>query len=155
RRRAGAAGSCTPPEPRRALEAAQRHLARARPGTPPRVLAEARLRQAELHLQLGEPTQARAVLLKLGADAPADLRYQARARLARSLQDEDNWAAAVDAWKEAREEARQVPDQLGGAQYYLGHCLARSGRSGEAAAAWEEVVQRDAGPAAQAAALRL
>jgi hypothetical protein len=143
------------PDPRKALDATAQFLARAPAGTPPALLSQARLQQAEMHTRLKEAAASRTLLERVAgdADAPPDLRQSARVQLARSLQADGDWPGAARAWENARAEARE-PEQRALVVYSLGLAKAATGQFAEADRSWEEARQTG-GPAAQAAALRL
>jgi hypothetical protein len=143
------------PDPRKALDATAQFLARAPADTPPAALTQARLQQAELHGRLREGPAARGLWERVAGDkeAPAELRQSARVLLARSLQEEGDFPAAVRAWEAARPEARDA-EQRGTVLYFLGLCQAAANRLPDADKTWEATRQLG-GPGGQAAELRL
>src|SRR5438874_997282 len=84
----------TPPDPQAAYDATQKQVD-AQPSTDPRPSHAVRFRQADLLLKLGRGAEARPLLETIGADAPAELFYAARALLAQGYEEAQEWEKAA------------------------------------------------------------
>jgi len=141
------------PDLKRAREALQQQLSRALTRTPPRVLAQARLKLGELLTRMNDHEEARKVLDRIGPDAPAEIYVASRIALARSYQAENEFPQAIKHLEQAQSIKTASPSVRGPVLYHLGVCYAQSGRRSEAASAWAQA-QQGADPEAQAACLK-
>jgi hypothetical protein len=144
----------TPPDNQSAYDATTKQV-QAFPPTDTRWAHPARVRQADLLLKLGRGGEARPILERIGSDAPAEVFFAARSKLAQSYEDSQEWAKAAKCWAEVEKDAQLKPVDRAAIAYRRGRCLAQDKeRSREAPAAWEDAI-RFGGAAARAAALRL
>jgi hypothetical protein len=141
-----------PPDLAAALEATKLQLAKAAPGSDPRVLAQARLRLGELHLKLNNVKEGRLALEKI--TDPDEIVFAARALLADSYEATQEWEKAARSWDKVCQNPKLSVVAKGAVLYHLGRCRAQDQRSTEAAAAWAEAATVP-GDVGQAAALRL
>jgi TolA-binding protein len=142
-----------PPDLERALQANKKLLDL--PTVKEEVLAPARLLRGELLLQLAQPGEARNVLAFVKPPDPPVMVRQALYLRARSYQDEEQWAEAVEQWKALLAEKDLQPPDQGRYLYQLGVCHRHLEELGEAAAVWEQATSKPAGEDAQAAAASL
>jgi tetratricopeptide (TPR) repeat protein len=143
----------SPPDLPAALDATRNQLQHL-PLADARSAFPVRFRLADLLLKLGKGPEARPVLEQIGTDAPPELFYAARALLAQSYEETQEWAKAGRNWDKAGTDPQLKPAEKAAIDYRRGRCYALDGRARDAAAAWEEGVKLG-GPAARAAGLRL
>jgi TolA-binding protein len=120
------------------------------------LLAPARLLRGELLLELKRTVEARKVLANIGNQAPPGVLARARYLRALSSQQEEDWAAAADLWKDALEDRAAPPRDPAMFLFNLGVCCQHLKQFDEAARIWGECMKRgDAGEAGPAAAIEL
>jgi tetratricopeptide (TPR) repeat protein len=134
---------------------ANEHLRTNLPRVPAEVLAPAQLQGGELLLRLKKPDEARKVLEKIGPQAPAAIRAEARVLLARSFQEEKRYADAATRWQAALKEPPSPTASRAAILYNLGLCQREQEQPTEAAKSWEKCVQEKNGDEIAAAALGL
>ncbi len=119
------------------------------------VLVEARVRSAELKLQLGRgPLDIRKDLDMVPRDAPAYLRNKALVLRGTTYQQEKNWGKAAEAWQEALKDGLAITDRPR-LNYLLGGCYRQLDQTSKAVQCWEECVRAGSGEEAVAASLEL
>lgn len=144
----------TPPDVEAALAATEQQLQQ--PIVNDALLAPARLARGELLLRLRRNDEARQVLRHVGNQAPPAIAGQARLLVARSLEADELWADAAQAWREAIDRGGSSVREPHVLFYHLGLCLRNAGRDADAARAWEECLRHGArSDETQAAALAL
>jgi len=142
-----------PPREDQARDSLQNFLKHASARADARTLNDARVRLAELHAKLGQPDEARAVLGRVGPDAPADVRARARLLLAGYYQADSDWSAAAREWEQVRDAKGATDDQRAEARARLAEAYVKLGRPADAAAAVTEGERGD-GPQGRAVAFR-
>jgi tetratricopeptide (TPR) repeat protein len=142
------------PDVAAAIEATKTQLAKAAPSSDAKMLAQARLRLGELYLKQNNAKEGRAVLERIGADAPSETFYLARAWLADSYEASQDWSKAARNWEQVRSNTKLAGPAKGSVLYRLGRCYLQDQRPKEAAAIWTEASTLP-GEEGQAAALRL
>lgn len=140
------------PDVRSALQANQKQLSQ--PIDDERLLAPARLLRGELFLRIKEPAQAREALTRIPNTAAPDVLARARYLRASIAQEEGLWKEAVDGWEQVLGEGTVPAESVPRVRYWMGICYQRLNRPGEAARAWELVLEAG-GVEGQAAALAL
>ncbi|HTK75487.1 MAG TPA: hypothetical protein VL371_09535 [Gemmataceae bacterium] len=144
----------TPPDLQSALDATNKQVL-ALPPTDIRPAHPARMRLADLYTKLDRGAEARPILERIKSDAPAEVFFTARAKLAEIYEKSQEWAKAAQCWAQVEANAQLKPAERATIAYRRGRCLAQDkDRSREAPAAWEDAI-RYGGAAARAAALRL
>src|SRR5262245_18900121 len=143
-----------PPEIQPALDATTKQV-HALPATDTRPAHPARLRLADLYMKVDRGAEARTMLERIGREAPAEVFFTTRSKLAESYEKAQEWAKAAKYWAEVEADTQLKPTERAKVAYKRGRCLAQDKeRAREAPAAWEDAI-RNGGPAARAAALRL
>ena len=92
-----------PPDAAAAREALQNYLKHAGMRTDSRKINAARIRLAELHVQLGEIEDANVVLDRIGPDAPSEIFAAARLNLATIRRGEKDWAGTAKLLEQVRD----------------------------------------------------
>jgi tetratricopeptide (TPR) repeat protein len=118
------------------------------------ILTPARLLRGELLVRSGQPDEARKVLGRIPATAPAPVLARSRQLRADCAYDLRLWAEAAQLWQEMVKDSTLAAAERGGILYRLGVCYKKLDQRDRARAAWKEVPGRDA-ELAQAAALGL
>lgn len=143
-----------PPALAKAVEAGKLQLDRTLRTGDLRAQAVARFRLGELHLKLGNAKDGRAMLTKVGTEAPPEKFHAARVMLAESFQEAQEWGNAARNWEQARQNPKLTGSEKARILYHLGRCYAHEQRPKDAAAALQEAVALG-GEEGRAAGLRL
>lgn len=122
----------TPPEPAAARDDLQNYLKHANLRTDSRKLNAARVRLADLHVQLGETDQAKIVLERIGPDAPPEIFAAARLNLAALTRGEQDWAGTARILEQVRDLNGANENQRQEARVKLAEVYVKLGRAADA-----------------------
>jgi hypothetical protein len=143
----------SPPDLDRALKAAKQHLDRALRTNDARLQASARYRVGELDLKLKNEKDGRAMLMRVGQEAPPEQFYAARVLLAESFEQSQEWTRASSNWDQARQNPKLAGAEKAKICYHLARCR-QLNQEPNAGIVYDEAVNLG-GDEGQAASLRL